>query len=185
MRQFRPLACIGAMAILTVLLPGKAQSQQAAHGNTEISMMHGFVLASSGGENDEAVIIMTPVPPVWRLTFWTHSRLIIETGFSFLSVSSDGHNVTIANFEGGVGANLASREAKSVPFASVVGGMVSMSASHEESETDPYIGAQLGVRTFMRDYAAVRFQTGFRHVFLKDGDGTNLIEVVAGLSFFL
>ena len=185
MRQFRRLACIGAIAVLVVLLPTIACGQRGKHGSTEISMMHGFVLASSGGDNDKATIIMTPVPPVWRMTFWTRSPLIIETGFSFLSATSEGDNATILNLEAGVGANLGSREAKTVPCASLVGGVVMISISDEESDTHPYIGAQFGARMFIRDYAAVRIQTSLRHVFVEGGDGTNLIEVVAGFSFFL
>ena len=185
MKRFQLLACVVAVALWAVLSPGVSVAQQVTHGNTEFSVMHGLVIASSNGIGDDATIIMTPVPPVWRVTFWTQSPLTIETGFSLLSASAGGNTFTILNLEGGLGANLATHNAKTVPFVGAVGGVVAISMTNEESQTDPYVGVQLGLRTFVRDYAALRVQTGFRHVFVKHGGGTDLFEAVAGLSFFL
>lgn len=180
------LAYAGVITALLVLATDDSLAQQRTHGSTEISVMHGFVLASSSEHNsDDVTILMTPVPPVWRLSCWTRSRITIDLGFSMLAAMSDGENASILNFEGGVGANLADRDAKTIPFVGVMGGLVSLSLSHEETEADPYIGAQIGSRVFIRDYAAVRIQAGLRHVFVKRSRGVNLFEAVAGLSFFL
>ncbi|MBI5868580.1 MAG: hypothetical protein HZB43_09870 [candidate division Zixibacteria bacterium] len=186
MRSYRVLAIATALAAFAVFHPILSRAQSNGHGGTEISVMHGFVLASTSTHNsDEATIVMTPVPPVWRLTFWTRSAVTLDLGFSLLTAASGGESVNILNLETGVGANLAHRNAKTVPFIGVVGGMISYSASHQDDETDPYLGAQIGARTFFRDFAAVRLQTGIRHLFVKNGKSLNLFEAVAGLSFFL
>jgi hypothetical protein len=154
-----------------------ATAQTVNHGDVEFSVMNGLGFVSSGGDN--ATVLMTPVPPVWRISFWTQSALTADLGFSVL-IADD---FTIINLESGMSANLAARDATLVPF---IGGLAGLLNSNDgsDSSTDFYLGGQAGLRSFFRDYAAVRLQAGYRHVMLE-GDDVGIIELVGGLSFFL
>lgn len=170
-----------------ILMPSGVVAQTGTHGDFEISVLNGIGLLTSGG--GQTSVIMTPVPPVWRVTYWTPSPVTANLGFSILA--SDG--LTVVNGEMGLGVNFARRGAKNVPFVGVLGGLL---LTDDESFTDReyydddnadtnfYIGGQAGIRTFIRDYAAVRFQTGYRRVMLERDD-VGIIEFVGGLSFFL
>ena len=181
MRCARHAGSLLALLAGAVLAVGDAGAQTVNHGNVEIAVMDGIGIVSS--EYDDATVIMTPVPPVWRLTFWTRSALTVDFGFSFLTASEDEDNFTILNLETGVGANLAARDAKLVPFVGALGGLLTLDGGYD-SETNFYVGGQVGVKSFFRDYAAVRVQAGYRHVMLDDDD-VGIIEIVGGLSFFL
>jgi hypothetical protein len=143
--------------------------------------MNGLGIVTSKGES--ATVLMTPVPPVWRLSIWSPTSLTIDFGFSGLRASEDEDSFTILNLEGGVGANLAAHDAKVVPFVGAMAGIVSLSED-DDTETKEYVGGQAGVRWFVRDYAAIRVQAAFRDI-LVEGDNVSVIELVGGLSFFL
>lgn len=172
---------IVSLLAMTVLAASSAGAQTVNHGNIEIAVMDGLGIVNS--EYDDATVIMTPVPPVWRVTFWSQSALTADLGFSFLTAHEDDDDLTILNLETGLGANLAARDAKVVPFVGGLGGLLTIDDGYQ-SETNFYLGGQFGVRSFFRDYAAVRVQVGYRHVML-DSDDVGIIEVVGGLSFFL
>jgi hypothetical protein len=179
MRFRRPITGIIVVGLCAVASPAIGQTYD--HGSLEIAMMHGLAIAGAGGDN--ATVIMTPVPPVWRLSYWTPTGLQAEFGFSLFHATEDDYDATVMNLEGGLGTNLAPRGSKTVPFVTGLGGLLNI-GSDDDSETNFYLGGSVGVRTFFRDYVAVRFQASLRNI-LVDGDSVRVFEFVGGLSFFL
>ena len=171
-----------AVALACSLLPlGNVVAQTVNHGNVEFSVLNGVAFVSRDGE--DATVLMTPVPPVWRLSFWSPSSVTIDFGLSALRASEDEESFSILNLEGGVGVNLAPHNSKTVPFVGGMAGLISL-GEEDDTETKEYIGGQAGIRWFVRDYAAIRAQAAYRSIFVE-GDNVGIVELVGGLSFFL
>ncbi len=121
------------------------------------------------------------VAPGIRITFWSISPLLIDAAMSYMRTRSDRGSITEQlMFEVGVGADLARHAGTEHPFAGVIAG-----AAVIDEQAAPYVGAQLGLRHFIRDYAALRFQLGYRVTLGRDGPDLRAIEVAAGIGFFL
>lgn len=181
MRRAMHGGLIVSLLAMTVLTASTASAQTVNHGNVEITVMNGLGIVTANG--DDATVIITPVPPVWRASVWTESALTLDLGFSFLSAHEDYDDLTIINAEAGPGVNLAPRDASLVPFVGGLGGLL-YADNGSSSNTSFYVGGQVGIRSFIRDYAAVRMQVGYRHV-MEEGEDIGIIEIVGGLSFFL
>jgi hypothetical protein len=166
--------------VLCAIAP-PASGQTYDHGDFEIAMMHGLGIMSI--DDGSASVLMTPVPPVWRLSYWTPSVLQAEFGFSLLQTFEKGNDFRLLTLEAGIGANLAQRGSKTVPFVTGLGGLLNLSDSGD-SATRFYFGGSAGIRLFFRDYAAARLQASLRNI-IVDNDSVRIFEVVGGLSFFL
>jgi hypothetical protein len=177
-----------AIGIVAFVCADAALAQERPHGSVEVAVLGGLTLIMpSGGTVVTAVSAPTgaglsPSTPSLRFTIWSESRMMFDAGFSFLHLENSGRSSTLGIIEGGIGMPLAKREATIQPFGTVVFGIVSMSSG--ASATEAYIGGVFGARTFIRDYAATRFQIGYRRT-LGDQLDFGALEVAVGVSFFL
>jgi hypothetical protein len=160
-----------------------ANAQGRPERSLEISTLHGFTLILPEDDDDNITAVLTPLPPVIRMSFRTSSRITADLGFSALTLSVEDDDFTVVNLEGGVSFLTRHEPSGTVPFIGAMVGMVSFS-SEDDSESDFYVGAQAGIRHHFRDYAATRVQVGFRHL-TGEEIGADFLEVVGGLSFFL
>jgi len=167
---------------------GRALAQERPHGSVELAVLGGLTfIMPSGGKAVTAVSAPTgaglsPSTPSLRFTIWSESRMMFDAGFTFLHLENGGRNSTLGIIEGGIGMPLARRDATIQPFGTVVFGILSMSSG--ASATEAYVGGIFGARTFIRDYAATRFQIGYRRT-LGDQFDLGALEVAGGVSFFL
>jgi hypothetical protein len=121
------------------------------------------------------------VAPGLRISFWSTHPILIDLAMSWMRVRDDDHHVSEeVMFELGASADIARRRSIEHPFAGVLAGVVVF-----DDQATPYLGAQLGVKHFIRDYAALRLQLGYRTTLAKNRRDLRAIEAAAGIGFFL
>ena len=188
--KYRNLIFVLAMAsILTIASMPRAFAQFQRRGKVELMVLGGYTwfLPKGGGHGEGAV--SAPVGsgvvaglPAWRVTCWPTSQLSLDLGFSYLHAGSGDDKTEILNVEGGVGGSLGQDGSRTQPFCSALLGLLSVSNGKTASEA--YLGGEIGVRSFIRDYAAVHLQLGYRHM-LGNAFGFSTLEIAGGLGFFL
>ena len=132
------------------------------------------------GDRSTTVLQFPGVAPAIRFTAWGSQPLLFDLGITLIDSESDrGYSDSYLMVEGGFGVDVAKRPDKLRPFAGIVGGVV--------SADDPlaYLGAQGGIRYFIRDYTATRLQLGYRATIGREPPKYRSIELACGLSFFL
>jgi len=182
MPRVRSLLSITLASIAVTAWVTPTAAQELRHGSVEFALLESINFAGSGDES--ATILTFPtVSPAIRMTFWTQSPLTVDFGLSFVSISGEDNDaVTILWLEGGAGADLGKPNSSWRPFVGGLFGLISVSAYDTESE--PYIGAQVGLRHFVKDFAATRLQVGYRKT-LGDKIDLGNLEIAGGVSFFL
>ncbi len=182
------LVVAGAIGVATIADPRMALAQNGAHGSFEISLLGGVTVLMPGEGNSAVGVALptgaglSPIVPSLRITIWSRSRLTFDAGFSFIHLSEGNNNAALGIIEGGLGMLLADQEAKIRPFGTILFGVVAESGG--PGNTEAYIGGLFGARTFIRDYAATRFQVGYRRT-LGNRLDLGSLECVGGISFFL
>jgi hypothetical protein len=135
-----------------------------------------------GLEDHYTAVTFPSVAPGLRVTFWSRSQILIDAAMSWMRLRSEGGETNDnLMFELGVGADLARREGTEHPFVGFLTGFAVL----ENGDPVPYIGAQLGLRHFIRDYAALRVQLGYRATLNRHEDDLRSIEIACGIGFFL
>jgi len=168
------------MALALWAQPTRAQVSR--QGDVEFAILPSLNLASFDEDNVTALTFPSVTPGI-RMTFWTQSPLTVDFGLSYLNFSAeDEDGVTVLCLEGGPGVDLGGNGASWRPFVNGVLGLLSISSGEAESEM--YVGGQVGVRHFVKDYAATRIQVGYRKT-LGDYFELGNFEVAGGVSFFL
>jgi hypothetical protein len=97
-------------------------------------------------------------------------------------------DATVLALESGLGADLAPSAGKWHPFVGALIGYLSISESfgfgQDNTHSEAYVGGTLGLRHFVKDYAATRMQIGYRRT-LGDYFELGNLEIAGGVSFFL
>jgi hypothetical protein len=175
--------------ILAIASTPEAFAQFQRQGRVEVTVLGGFTwFVPNGGAKSEYAISVPAGSgvvaglPALRITCWPASQLSLDLGFSYLHAGSGSDKTEILNIEGGVGGSFGQKGSRTQPFCSVLFGLLSVSANSQASES--YLGGQLGVRNYIRDYAAVHLQLGYRRMLGKTF-GFSTVEIAGGLGFFL
>ncbi|MEW5702798.1 MAG: hypothetical protein AB1792_11300 [Candidatus Zixiibacteriota bacterium] len=182
MSHSRNLLGIMSVGIAVILWMRPAAAQVTRHGSVEFAILPSLNLASFDEDNVTALTFPTVTPGI-RMTFWSQSRMTVDFGLSFLHYSEEEwDDVSVLCLEGGPGVDLGGKGAAWRPFVNGIVGMLSISSG--DSETEMYVGGQVGLRHFVKDYAATRLQIGYRRT-LGDFFELSNIEIAGGVSFFL
>lgn len=172
-------------------IPASAQTYD--HGNVEFAILGGFTLLTEHTGGDGATIFGVPyVLPGLRMSFWTKSPLVVDCGFSLLSVGADDDRVTALDLEAGLGRTFGPRNSRTTSFVNGLVGLLSLS-TEDESHSNAYLGGQIGLRSMINDHAAFRAQVGYRYWlgssknnwWEEDEFDFSTLEIAMGLSFFL
>jgi len=174
---------------LATVMCTSAVGQTVDHGKFEFSMLGGVTIAMpERGENSTIFAIPHGAAGAWlvnfpafRMSMWTESALIFDFGFSFFTISEDEDDATLLNMEGAVGGAFDMEDSKISPFIQGLVGFFSLSNGDTESEF--YLGGQGGIRFFINDHTAGRFQIGYRHM-MGDELDFDTVEIAGGISFF-
>ena len=135
------------------------------------------------GLDDPNVTLVSIPVQAFRVGFFMSDRVSIEPRFAFNSISSGDVTVRSYNFEVGAlfhpggyrtGSGIYIR-----PFAGIQG-----VSGDTGSDSDGYLGAGVGIRfPFADRRLALRLEGNLAHFFLE-GDDTNRLGLLFGLSFF-
>jgi len=189
------------LSVTTLMLLVAGLPLTAAHcdpnprGKFEVAMLGGATVFVQG-YSDSAVFGVPasasalPLASMLRLSWWVGSHATIDAGFSWLSLNAEGGSRNYLVVEGGPGVAFGKPGSAMSPFAGALVGVVRIPGKvayfrdeEERSDTRAYLGAEIGVRSWFRDYAAIRFQAGYRRVFGNDEDW-HILEVLGGIGVF-
>jgi hypothetical protein len=184
MPQVRSLLVAFSAIAITLASGATAKAQAPEHGRVEFAILPSMNLLSWDDGDESATAFTFPtVSPGIRMTFWTRTSLTFDFGLSFGHMAMEGDNdPTALALEFGPGIDFAPKKGNWHPFASVLVGYLSI--GEDEAESEAYVGGTVGVRHFVRDYAATRLQIGYRRT-LGDFFEAGNLEIAAGVSFFL
>lgn len=167
-------------------------AQRPTVGTVEFSILGGFSILNYedpyGREKSETYLSFPigsstfPLASMLRMSFWTRSQLVVDLGISLMNIS-DGGDITSFNFEGGLAAAFGEAQARTFPYAGVLMGVLSISDGNSESEG--YLGFQVGFRQFFRKHAAARIQVSLRKFLGDEFDLDTAFDLSGGLSFFI
>lgn len=167
---------------------------QAPGGQTfEVGMVASLNIVSFEHLDDALAITAPGYAPGIRVTYWPTNMFLLDVAGSVVHVRQDNSEVTAYMLEGGLGVDFGRKEAKVRPYAGMLLGYANLSipdinggfsTARDFEPSSTYFGAQLGVRQFIRDYAATRAFVAYRKLG-SDFDNASMIELGVGLSVFL
>ncbi len=185
----RVLIC--AAAVLIVALPAGVLAQPGDKYEMEFALLASInwiqetrecYYENCPADRDRSYLTVPNIAPGLRLTVWGARPVLIDFGITLFEEDEgsrfdpDGQ----ALLESGISIDFAKRGKKLRPFGGAIIGAVS-----GDGDAKMYLGAQGGIRYFIRDYAATRAQLAYRKTVGDDPPKLRAIELACGLSFFL
>jgi hypothetical protein len=179
------------LAASLIASPAWAVAQSASSHQFEISVMTAVTVITedvdsyysydSDTEESETYVRVPVGAPGLRVTFWTGTPVTVEAGLKLdLAISDDGTGENVMA-EVGVGIDLRDRTQALRPYVAVLGGLLMFN----DDVSRNYLGAQAGVRYFIREYAALKIQLGHRTTMRDLGHDYRASELAFGLGFQL
>ncbi|HWL40583.1 MAG TPA: outer membrane beta-barrel protein [Gemmatimonadaceae bacterium] len=171
--RFAVLGC------LALALTASAADAQRGSRPIEFGVDGGLTVAF---DDPTVTLVSLPVQD-FRVGFFMTDRVSIEPRFHLNSQSTDGGSFQEYHFELGALFHPGGYRTGSGLYIRPFGGIVGFN-SEATDDSDGYLGAGIGIKLPFSDRRfATRLEANFSHLF-SEGDGSNRLGLLFGLSFF-